>query len=119
MNLQTAEDIVGAATENRMEPNTPSTPQELLALNVESTKSQVSIKLVEAQDTITTLKLGPIDELDLLLGLLRRQADWHHSVLTELLGDPEAEGEVVSIWSADLQRLEQSLSLLTCVRFGE
>ena len=112
-------DIVGSATENRMEPSTPATPQELLALNDESTKPQSSEKLMEAQNTITGLKLGPIEELDLLLGLVRRQTDWHHFVMTELLEDPAREGEVVAIWSADLQRLEQSLSLLTSVRFGE
>ncbi len=102
-----------------MEPSTPATPQELLALNDESTKPQSSEKLMEAQNTITGLKLGPIEELDLLLGLVRRQTDWHHFVMTELLEDPAPEGEVVAIWSKDLQRLEQSLSLLTSVRFGE
>jgi len=102
-----------------MEPSTPSTPQELLALNAESTKPQASVKLMEAQKTITDLKLGPIEELDLLLGLVRRQTDWHHFVMTELLEDPAPEGASVAIWSADLQRLEQSLSLLTSVRFGE
>ena len=112
-------DIVGSATENRMEPSTPATPQELLALNDGSTKPQASEKLMEAQNTITGLKLGPIEELDLLLGLVRRQTDWHHFVMTELLEGPASEGEAVAIWSADLQRLEQSLSLLTSVRFGE
>ena len=112
-------DIVGSATENRMEPSTPATPQELLALNAESTKTQASEKLMEAQNTITGLKLGPIEELDLLLGLVRRQTDWHHFVMTELLEDPAPVGEAVALWSADLQRLEQSLSLLTSVRFGE
>jgi len=95
------------------------TPQELLALNAESAKPQPSEKLMEAQNTITGLKLGPIEELDLLLGLVRRQTDWHHFVMTELLEDPEPVGEAVALWSADLQRLEQSLSLLTSVRFGE
>ena len=102
-----------------MKPNTPATPQKLLALNAESAKPEAIVKLMEVQSTISGLKLGPIEELDLLLGLVRRQTDWHHFVMTELLDDSEPEGEAVAIWSADLQRLEQSLSLLTSVRFGE
>jgi hypothetical protein len=102
-----------------MEPNTPDTPQELLALNSERVKPEASMKLMEAQNTIAGLKLRPIEEMDLLLGLVRRQANWHHFVMKELLDDSAPEGEAVAIWSADLQRLEQSLSLLTSVRFGE
>jgi hypothetical protein len=109
----------GISVLNSMEPNTPDTPQELLALNSERVKPKASVKLMEAQNTIVGLKLGPIDEMDLLLDLVRRQADWHHFVMKELLDDSAPEGEAVAVWSADLQRLEQSLSLLTNVRFGE
>ena len=110
---------MGIATENCMEPNTPNTPQELLALHAERVKHEASVKLMEAQNTIAGLKLGPIEEMYLLLGLVCRQADWHHFVMKEILDDLAPEGEAVAVWSADLQRLEQSLSLLTNARFGE
>lgn len=102
-----------------MEPNTPNTPQELLALHAERVKHEASLKLMEPQNTIAGLKLGPIEEMYLLLGLVCRQTDWHHFVMKEILDDPAQEGEAVAVWSADLQRLEQSLSLLTNARFGE
>lgn len=110
---------MGLATENCMEPNTPNTPQELLALHAERVKHEASLKLMEPQNTIAGLKLGPIEEMYLLLGLVCRQTDWHHFVMKEILDDPAQEGEAVAVWSADLQRLEQSLSLLTNARFGE
>lgn len=89
-----------------MESNTPDTPRELLALNAESGNLEDIVKVLDAQNTIENLRMNPIEELDLLLSMVRRQRDFHHFVMTEMLEDPEPESQAVAIWSADLQRLE-------------
>ena len=102
-----------------MEPTTPETPQELIALNSETDPGEFSFKIAEAQQTISDLHMGPIEELDLLLGIVRRQTDWHHFMMARLMEESEPDSHSrVAIWSTDLQRLEQSLDLLTKVRFG-